>query len=91
MAPVLVPDSLWGLIELLLPGSLPKPHGGRPRVSDRLPRGHHFRTPKWCPMADAAKNAGLRFRHDLLAAPARLAAERDLGFDPFRILGLALA
>ena len=35
MADALVPDTLWGLIEPLLPASLPKPHGGRPRVCDR--------------------------------------------------------
>jgi transposase len=35
MAAMLVSDSLWDLIEPLLPASLPKPQGGRPRVSDR--------------------------------------------------------
>jgi len=35
MDAVLVPDTLWGLIEPLLPAPLPKPQGGRPRVSDR--------------------------------------------------------
>ena len=35
MAAALVPDTLWGLIEPLLPIPLPKPQGGRPRVSDR--------------------------------------------------------
>jgi transposase len=36
MAAVLVPDTLWSLIEPLLPMSLPKPQGGRPRLTDRV-------------------------------------------------------
>ena len=48
MAAALVPDALWSLIGPLFPASIPKPQGGRPRVSDRacltgilfvLPRG----------------------------------------------------
>ncbi len=35
MAAVLVPDALMALIEPLLPIHLPKPKGGRPRLSDR--------------------------------------------------------
>ena len=35
MAAALVPDALWSLIGPLLPASMPKPQGGRPRVSDR--------------------------------------------------------
>jgi len=35
MAAALVPDTLWGLIEPLLPIRLPKPQGGRPRLTDR--------------------------------------------------------
>jgi len=35
MDAVPVPDTLWGLIEPLLPAPLPKLQGGRPRVSDR--------------------------------------------------------
>jgi transposase len=35
MAAVLVPDTLLGLIEPLLPKPLPKPQGGRPRLPDR--------------------------------------------------------
>jgi len=36
MADAIVPDALWGLIESILPSSLPKPQGGRPRPADRL-------------------------------------------------------
>ena len=35
MAAALVPDALWSLIRPLLSASMPKPQGGRPRVSDR--------------------------------------------------------
>jgi transposase len=35
MAAVLVPDTLWSLIEPLFPTPLPKPQGGRPRLTDR--------------------------------------------------------
>lgn len=34
-AATLVPDSLWHLIEPLLPAPVPKFRGGRPRLSDR--------------------------------------------------------
>ena len=62
-----------------------------PTAPDRpgLPRGHYFRAPKRYSLADAAEKTGLRLGHDLLAAVARLAAGRNLGFDPFRTLGLA--
>ncbi len=35
MAAALLPDTLWALIEPLLPASPPKPQGGRTRVCDR--------------------------------------------------------
>jgi transposase len=35
MTATLVPDTLWGIIQPLLPASMPKPQGGRPRLSDR--------------------------------------------------------
>jgi transposase len=36
MAAVFVPDTLWDLIEPLLPVQLPKLKGGRPRLTDRV-------------------------------------------------------
>jgi transposase len=35
MAPSLIPNDLWELIRSLLPPPIPKPRGGRPRLSDR--------------------------------------------------------
>lgn len=35
MAPPIVPDELWQIIEPLLPPEPPKPKGGRPRIPDR--------------------------------------------------------
>src|SRR5262245_425755 len=35
MAATLLPDPLWDLVEPFLPIPSPRPHGGRPRVSDR--------------------------------------------------------
>jgi transposase len=34
-AAALLPDRLWELLEPLLPARVPKPRGGRPRLSDR--------------------------------------------------------
>jgi hypothetical protein len=31
----LLPDRLWDLVESLLPAPIPRPRGGRPRLSDR--------------------------------------------------------
>lgn len=36
MTPTLVPDTLWEIIEPLLPLPKPKPQGGRPRTADRV-------------------------------------------------------
>ena len=54
-----------------------------------LSGGHYLRAAKWYSLADAPEATGLRLRHDLLAAVARLAAGRNLGFDSFRTAGLA--
>jgi len=35
MAASLIPNDLWDLIKSLLPPPIPKPRGGRPRLSDR--------------------------------------------------------
>jgi hypothetical protein len=92
MGAVLVPDTLWGLIEPLLLTPLPKPRGGRSRMTDRAClAGIIFVFRSGIPLGDAAEKIGLRLRHDLLAAIARLAAGWNLGFHPFRIAGLAFA
>ena len=88
MAGALVPDALWNLIEPLLPIPSPKPHGGRPRLTDRACLAGIIFVLRNS-LADVAKSTGLRLRHDLLATVARLAAGRNLGFDPFGIAGLA--
>ena len=36
MASALVPDTLWEIVEPLLPLPKPKPQGGRPRMPDRV-------------------------------------------------------
>lgn len=35
MAPPIVSDELWRMVEPLIPAEPPKPKGGRPRVPDR--------------------------------------------------------
>jgi hypothetical protein len=90
MAAALVPDTLWGLIEPLLPTSLPKPaRWPTPSMRPGLSQRHSVRTPKWHRLADDAERTGLRLRHDLLAAFTRLAARRNLGLDPLRFAELA--
>ncbi len=90
MAAVLVPDTFWGLIEPLLPIPLPKPQGGRPRLTDRACfAGIIFVLRSGIPWRMLPKKLGCGLRHDLLAAFARLAGARNLGFDPFRIAELA--
>jgi hypothetical protein len=62
MGAVLRPDTLWGLIEPLLPTPLPKPRGGRPRRTDRAGlSGYYFCAPKRYSQGDAAEKIGLRF------------------------------
>jgi Putative transposase of IS4/5 family (DUF4096) len=92
MGAVLVPDTLWGLIEPLLSTPLPMPRGGRPRLTDRAClAGIIFVLRSAIPWGMLPKRLGLRLRYDLLAAVARLAAGWNLGFHPFRIAGLAFA
>jgi hypothetical protein len=46
MAPPIVSDELWQLIEPLLPPELPTPKGGRPRIPDRQCLAGH----RWDPV-----------------------------------------
>ena len=62
-------------------------HAGQTRLASRA----LFSCCEAAYLADAAKKTGLRLRHDLLAAVARLAAGRNLGFNPFCTAGLAFA
>jgi hypothetical protein len=92
MAAALVPDTLLGFNRTASPNATAQA-ARWPTAPDRpgLPRGHYFRAPKRYSLADAAEKTRFRLRHDLLAAIARLAAGWNLGFDPFRIAGLAFA
>ena len=65
----LVPNRLWELIGPLLPMPVPKPRGGRPRLSDRAClTGIVFVLRKWHCVADAPERARLRLWNELLAA-----------------------
>ena len=70
-----LPDSTWEKIKPLL-GEQPKNmRGGRPRMDDRacLARNHSCVADRSA-LAAAAAGHELWLRHDLLAAPTRLAA-----------------
>jgi transposase len=88
MAAELVSDALWSLIGPLLPASVPKPQGGRPRVSDRASlTGILFVLRSGIPWRMLPK----QFWHDMLAAFTGLAACRNLGLDSLRVAELALS
>lgn len=56
-----------------------------------LPDGYPLRPSKRYSLGDVAAGIGLRLRHELLATPAGLAADRDLGSDPLCAVELALS
>ena len=67
----LVSDSLWELIEPLLPAPIPKPGGGRPRLSDRsCLNGIVFVLRSGIPSQMLPKELWLRFGNELLATIA---------------------
>jgi transposase len=84
MSPALVDDQLWKLIETLLPRPTRRyRHSGRRRLDDRKAlNGVLFVLSTGIAWQRAATRARFRFRHDLLAPPARLAAGRRLRAPP---------
>ena len=83
MAKPLLPDELWEIIEPLLPPVDPQPQGRpAPRPRPQGPDRHPLRPQDRHPLGGPAPRDGLRLRHDLLAAAARLAGRRHLGPDP---------
>ena len=80
MAKPLVSDELWAIIEPLLPPKPAQPKGGRPPVPDRAAlAGIIFVLKTGIPWEYLPAGDGLRLRHDLLAAAARLAGGRASG------------
>lgn len=93
MAKPLVSDELWEIVQPLLPALKPRriPNPGRQRLDDRkalsgilfvLKSGiapYQVRGRLWEMLPDASPGDGLRFRHDLLAPAAGLAAGWRVG------------
>ena len=77
MAPELLPDGLWKLIEPFVSADKAKHQCGRPRLPQRAClTGIVFLLRSGIPWE--MQRTGLRFRHDLLASSARLARGRSL-------------
>jgi hypothetical protein len=92
MTASLMPGALWESDRIISPGSATEAaRWPTATVRPGLPRGHHFRAQRWSSVADVAEETGLRFRHDVRAAFARLAARRSLGVNPFCVVELAFA
>lgn len=75
MAQPLVSDELWQIVEPLIP-RVQRRHRypGRKRIDDRkVLTGILFRLEDRHTLGAATPGVGLRFGHDLLAAPARVA------------------
>ena len=84
----LVSDEMWAAVAPLLPEEPPKPKGGRPRCSDRdALRGIVFVLRSGIPWEMLPREVFRLFGHDVLAAPAGLAADGCLGRVAPRALG----
>lgn len=83
LAAPLVPDDPGAIVEPPLPPEPPKPQDGRPRLPNRAALTALIVVVRFgVPGAEVPPGTGLRLRHHLLAAVARLAACRGVGPAP---------
>jgi hypothetical protein len=74
MATELLPDGLWELVGTVYPSRQGQAQGRKAALSGQgMSHRHCIRPAQWYSVGDAAARDGLWFRHELLAAVARLA------------------